>query len=59
MDADFPAVFALLRGILNKHAGALVVSEDLPTRYCLSAPVGPATIRAWGGKKKIATIPVA
>jgi hypothetical protein len=59
MTSDFAAVFAVLRSILRKHAGALMVSEDSPTRYCLEATVGPATVRAWGGKKKTKVIPVA
>lgn len=35
------------------------VSEDTSAKYCLEAPVGPATLRAWGGKARRASIPVA
>jgi hypothetical protein len=59
MSHDFPAVFERLRSILKQHAGEFVVSEDSPTRYCLEAPVGPATLQAWRGKKKRELIPVA
>lgn len=57
--ADFQSVFAALRAILEPHTRTLAVSDDTPTRYCLEAPVGPATLKAWGGKAKRPTIPVA
>ena len=58
--SDFETVFAVLRDILKQHAGStLTVSDDTPARYCLEAPVGPATLRAWGGKMKSKTVPVA
>lgn len=47
-----------MRGVLQKHAATLVVSEDTPTKYCLEA-IGPATLQAWGGKARSARIPVA
>ncbi|HKE86605.1 MAG TPA: hypothetical protein VKB50_22775 [Vicinamibacterales bacterium] len=56
---DFDAVFADLRAILKRQAGTLAVSEDAPNRYSLEAAVGPATLKAWGGKAKRPTIPVA
>ena len=59
MNSDFQAVFEQLRSILKKHAGSLEVSEDTPTRYCLTGTVGPATLQAWGGKMKTKAIPVA
>jgi len=59
MSKDFDAVFSDLRAILTRHASKLTVSEDAPNRYCLDAPVGPATLKAWGGKAKRKTIPVA
>jgi hypothetical protein len=59
MTSDFDTVFERLRGILRKHAGELTVSEDSVTRYCLEGQVGPATLRAWGGKEKTPMIPVA
>jgi hypothetical protein len=55
----FDAVFQELRAILKRHAGSLAVSDDGPGRYCLDAPIGPATLKGWGGKAKRPTIPVA
>jgi hypothetical protein len=52
-------VFQSLRSVLQKHAATLVVSEDTSTKYCLDAPIGPATLQAWGGKARSARIPVA
>ena len=59
MTNDFDSVFAALRDILKKEGRSLSVSDDTPTRYCLEAPIGPATLKAWGGKPKRPTIPVA
>jgi hypothetical protein len=56
---DFDAVFTDLRAILERHAGSLAVSDDSSKRYGLAAPIGPATLKAWGGKAKRSTIPVA
>ena len=56
---EFESVFRRLRMILQPHASTLSVSADTPTRYCIDAAVGPATIQAWGGKAKRPTIPVA
>ena len=53
------AVFARLRDILSKHADRFTVTSDTNERYCLESPVGPATLRAWGGKMKRPRIPVA
>ena len=52
-------VFARLRDVLKAHAAELQTSDDSGARYALAAPVGPATVRSWGGKQKTATIPVA
>jgi hypothetical protein len=52
-------VFACLRNILSKHADRFLVTEDTKARYCLESPIGPATLRAWGGKVKRPQIPVA
>ena len=56
---DFGDVFASLKGVLKKHAGALAVSDDTSTKYCLDAAVGLATLQSWGGKVRRARIPVA
>jgi hypothetical protein len=50
--ADFPATFAALRGILARHATGLTVTSDSPACHAVAGVVGPATIRAWGGKKR-------
>jgi hypothetical protein len=52
-------VFHSLKGLLAKHAATLIVSEDTSTKYCLEAPIGPATLQAWGGKVRRPRIPVA
>ena len=59
MPASPHIVFERLRTILRAHAGALRVSEDSPTRYCLEGRPGPATLRAWGGTMKRPALPVA
>jgi hypothetical protein len=59
MPTEFDSVFARLKEILVKHAGQLAVKTDTTDCYCLEAPVGPATIRAWGGKARKTAIPVA
>ena len=56
---EFAKIFDRLREMLASQAASLSVSEDGPTRYCLEGCVGPATIKAWGGKKKVTKIPVA
>jgi hypothetical protein len=53
------AIFGRLRGILSKHADRFSVTADTKERYCLESPVGPATLRAWGGTVKRPQIPVA
>ena len=59
-DGDsFAEVFQSLRRVLLKHAATLVVSVDTSTKYCLESPIGPATLRSWGGKARSARIPVA
>ena len=35
------------------------MNEDTATSYSLAAKTGPATLKAWGGKMKRPTIPVA
>jgi hypothetical protein len=57
--ANVGDVFRALRNVLEKHAAGLAVSEDTSTKYCLEAPVGPATIQSWGGRVRRPHIPVA
>jgi hypothetical protein len=52
-------LFECLRDLLKTHAGGGAVRHDTAERYGLEAPVGPSTVRAWGGKVKVASIPVA
>lgn len=53
------AVFSRLRDILIMHCSTFSVTGDATRRYCLEAPVGPATLRAWGGRLRTPMIPVA
>ncbi len=57
--SEFGAVFARLRSILQKYAGRLSVTEDSARRFCLEGVPGPAALRAWGGKPRRSTLPVA
>jgi hypothetical protein len=59
MSPQFQPVFQRLRDILKTHAPDFAVGQDTPDYYGLEAPVGPATLRAWKGKVKRPTIPVA
>jgi hypothetical protein len=59
MPAALHAVFTRLRALLEAHAGDFHVACDTDGRYGLEGPVGPATVRAWGGKARTSTIPVA
>ena len=59
MSAKFQPVFAQLRDLLRAHAASLSVTRDSEIYYGLEAPVGPATLRSWGGKVKAQRIPVA
>ena len=52
-------VFESLKGVLKKHAATLVVSDDTAAKYCLEAPVGPATLKSWAGRVRSPRIPVA
>jgi hypothetical protein len=52
-------VFAALRSMLERHKAGLVVARDSSGRYDLEGDVGPATIAAWGGKRRQSAIPVA
>jgi len=59
MSPEFTSVFNGLRGILEKNAARLSVGKDRPDYIGLEAQVGPATLQAWGGRQKSATIPPA
>jgi hypothetical protein len=53
------SVFTDLRAILERQRGTLAISDDSGRKFELEAPVGPATLKAWGGKARRPTIPVA
>src|SRR5215212_6647287 len=59
MPEPFAPTFARLRSILEKHSDRWMVAADGPDHYCLDGTPGPATLRAWGGKVRGPTIPVA
>jgi hypothetical protein len=59
MTLENESTFRSLRSILQKHRTGLSLEADTATRFCLEANIGPATVKAWGGKVKRATIPVA
>jgi hypothetical protein len=52
------SVFTNLRELLAAHAAEFTVAESAQ-KYQLEAPIGPATVQAWGGKVRTQTIPVA
>ena len=59
MASEFDIVFARLKEILQKHSGSFTIKPDLSNKYGLYAKVGPATLKAWGGKMKKPIMPVA
>jgi hypothetical protein len=59
MTAGLETVFAALREVLAAHATGFTVAVDTSKRYGLKGPVGPAALRAWGGKARSQTMPVA
>src|SRR5262249_36533933 len=59
MAGTFEPVFARLRDILQAHESNFTIAHNTTERYGLEAPVGPATVRAWGGKGRTPMIRVA
>jgi hypothetical protein len=59
MSAAFTPVFTRLREILQKHRGNFAISRDTTESFGFEAPIGPATIKAWKGKAKKTSIPIA
>jgi len=57
--AEFAAVFARLKAILEPYAGPYEVTDNGPGKYGLGSAPGPATIRAWRGKTRMQLLPVA
>jgi len=58
-NSELQSVFGRLRELLAAHASEFAIAFDTTDRYGLEAPVGPATLRAWGGKARIPHIPIA
>jgi hypothetical protein len=59
MPASLEPTFKRLRTVLQEQKADFSVNRDTVTHFGLEAPVGPATIKAWGGKAKAPSIPVA
>jgi hypothetical protein len=59
MSASFKPVFLRLRRLLQTQQAGLTVNKDTADHFSLEAPVGPTTIKAWGGKAKAPKMPVA
>jgi hypothetical protein len=58
-NSELRSVFDRLRELLAARASASTLAYDTPDRYGLEAPVGPATLRSWGGKLRMPKIPIA
>lgn len=59
MATEFDIVFSHLKKILQKYSGSFTIKPDADNKYGLYAPVGPATVKAWGGKMKSPVMPLA
>ncbi len=59
MPVSLESTFRSLRSLLRELQGDFSVKSDTATLFSLEAPVGPATIKAWGGKAKAPSMPVA
>ena len=59
MPTSLEPVYQRLRTVLRSHGSDLAVLHDTAEHFGLEAGVGPATIKAWGGKIKSTKIPVA
>src|SRR5262245_2854975 len=57
-NSELKPVFDRLRELLAAHASEFAVVCDTTDRYGLEAPIGPATLRSWGGKARMARIPI-
>jgi hypothetical protein len=59
MPVSLEPTFKRLRTVLQEQKANFSVSSDTETLFSLKAPVGTATVKAWGGKAKAASMPVA
>jgi hypothetical protein len=57
-NSELESVFDRLRELLSAHASEFALAYDTTDRYGLEAPVGPATLRSWGGKVRMPRIPI-
>ena len=57
-NSELEPVFGRLRALLAAHASEFALAYDTSDRYGLEAPVGPATLRSWGGKLRTPKIPI-
>jgi hypothetical protein len=57
--ASFTPVFQRLRSLLQAHQSGFTVTRDTAGHFGLEAAVGPATLKAWGGKARASQMPVA
>jgi hypothetical protein len=59
MSSKLQPVFARLCDLLRRHATGFGISHGTANHFGLDAPVGPASLQAWGNKVKSPTIRVA
>jgi len=59
MTSDQDSTFQALRDLLAAYADGLTVETDTTNRFCLVGIPGPATLEAWRGTLRRASIPVA
>ena len=57
-NSELKSVFDRLRGLLAARASEFALAYDTTDRYGLEAPVGPATLRSWGGRLRTPNIPI-
>jgi hypothetical protein len=57
-NSELKSVFDRLRELLAARASQFALAYDTTDRYGLEAPVGPATLRSWGGKLRTPNIPI-
>jgi hypothetical protein len=57
-NSELKPVFDRLRELLAARASEFALAYATTDRYGLEAPIGPATLRSWGGKVRKPTIPI-
>jgi len=56
---ELSLVFSHLRDMLRKHSGGFTVHRDTSSNFGFEGPIGPATVKAWKGKVRSPTTPIA